>query len=164
MTIQSFGPNSVAPMQPKRRERSPGYSSGATTEEMLPQVQEYQARLYQKRKFRLIGDHVFFGLLGTSAAWAFSFKAACSYGLGSALGGLYIILLSRYVESLGNDGGTGGGGGGGSARLGLAGILVLLCSKNKEYLDILPSLAGFLMYQVASLTQAFYDDFDELEG
>ncbi|CAM9667864.1 unnamed protein product, partial [Discosporangium mesarthrocarpum] len=159
MTIQSFGADSVAPMRSKIRRTS--ISSTDTTDERLPKVQAYQARLYQKRKWRLVGDHVFLGILGTSGAWAVSFKAACSYGVGSALGALYLVLLSRFVESVGKggggEGGGGGGGGGGSGRLGVAGLLVLLCAKNKEVLDLVPALGGFLMYQVATLVQGTYD-------
>lgn len=121
----------------------------------LGQAIARQKRLYEKRKWRLIGDNVFLGLLGTSGAWAVSFKAACSYGLGATLGTAYLVLLSRFVESLGNDGqdgggggGRGGGGGGGPARLALAGLLVLIVSKNKETFDFIPSLGGFLAYQV----------------
>lgn len=84
-----------------------------------------------------------------------SFKAACSYGLGATLGTAYLVLLSRFVESLGNDGedgggGRGGGGGGGPARLALAGLLVLIVSKNKETFDFIPAVGGFLAYQVGA--------------
>lgn len=110
---------------------------------------EEQNRLYQKRKWRLIGDNVFLSLLGTCGAWCASIKAASSFGLGAVLGTAYLVLLSRFVESLGraNDSG-GGGGGGGSARLATAVLLVLIVSKNKETFDLLPALAGFLTYQV----------------
>lgn len=95
------------------------------------------------------------GLLGTSGAWCVSLKAASSFGVGSALGTAYLVLLSRFVESLGKEdsggGGRGGGGGGGPARLALAGLLVLLVAKNKETLDLVPALGGFLAYQVGCL-------------
>ena len=110
-----------------------------------------QEKLFEKRKWRLIGDNVFVGLLGTSGAWCLSFKAACSFGLGVTLGTAYLVLLSRFVENLGKEGSEGGGrggGGGGPARLALAGLLVLLVSKNKETLEFIPALTGFLAYQV----------------
>ena len=92
------------------------------------------------------------GLLGTSGAWCLSFKAACSFSLGVALGTAYLVLLSRFVENLGKEesggGGRGGGGGGGPARLAVAGLLVLLVSKNKESLEFIPALTGFFAYQV----------------
>lgn len=104
----------------------------------------------------MIGDNVFVGLLGTSGAWCVSFKAACSYGLGATLGTAYLVLLSRFVENLGKDdtggGGRGGGGGGGPARLALAGLLVLLVSKNKETFEFIPALTGFLAYQVRGIS------------
>lgn len=119
----------------------------------LGQAIARQERLYEKRKWRLIGDNVFLGLLGTSGAWALSFKAACSYSLGALLGTAYLVLLSRFVENLGKEdqdggGGRGGGGGGGPARLALAGLLVLIVSKNKDTFEFLPAIAGFLAYQV----------------
>lgn len=113
-----------------------------------------QAKLYEKRKWRLIGDNVFLGLLGSSGAWCVSIKTACSFGLGSALGTAYLVLLSRFVENIGKDdsngGGRAGGGGGGPARLALAGLLVLLVAKNKEIFDMIPAVAGFLAYQVST--------------
>lgn len=111
-----------------------------------------QAKLFEKRKWRLIGDNVFLGLLGASAAWCISLKAACSYGLGATLGTAYLVLLSRFVESVGKEGagsGRGGGGGGGPARLALAGLLVLIVAKNKEVFDLVPALSGFLAYQAS---------------
>lgn len=103
-----------------------------------------QSKLFEKRKWRLIGDNVFIGLLGTCGAWCFSFKAACSYGLGAVLGTFYLVLLARFVENLGKE-----GGGGGSARLILAVLLVLLSTKNKDTLDLIPAVIGFLTYQAS---------------
>lgn len=107
-------------------------------------VAAVQAKLYEKRKWRLIGDNVFLGLLGTSGAWCVSIKTALSYGLGAALGTLYLVLLARYVQNLGKEGGSGG-----SARLALAVLLVLLATKNKGTLELIPSVMGFLTYQVS---------------
>eukprot|EP00904_Undaria_pinnatifida_P003420 jgi/Undpi1/13079/HiC_scaffold_8.g02741.m1 len=95
-------------------------------------------------------------------------EAACSFSLGVALGTAYLVLLSRFVENLGKEesgGGRegGGGGGGGPARLALAGLLVLLVSKNKESLEFIPALTGFFAYQVATLVQGVYTDFDDIE-
>lgn len=117
-----------------------------------------QEKLFEKRKWRLIGDNVFLGLLGTSAAWCISFKAACSYSMGTILGTAYLVLLSRFVESLGKEdagggGGRGGGGSGGPARLALAGLLVLIVAKNKETFDFIPAVSGFLAYQVSFKNQ-----------
>ena len=116
------------------------------------QTIEEQRRLFQKRKWRLIGDNVFLGLLGTSGAWCASVKAAASFGLGATLGTAYIVLLSRFVESLGSTDESGGiSSGGGSARLVLAVLLVLIVSKNKETFELVPAVAGFLGYQVGGV-------------
>eukprot|EP00752_Nemacystus_decipiens_P009001 g8035.t1 len=172
MTIDSFGPEQSASARRGAKSRTNNAApSYAAQEPLLPQEIARQKRLYEKRKWRLIGDNVFLGLLGTSGAWVVSFKAACSYGLGATLGTAYLVLLSRFVENLGKDGqdggggggGRGGGGGGGPARLALAGLLVLIVSKNKETFEFIPALGGFLAYQVATLVQGIYTDFDELE-
>ncbi|CAM9701279.1 unnamed protein product, partial [Ectocarpus fasciculatus] len=170
MTIDSFGPEQSASARRGKKSKNNNAStqSYSTPEPMLPEAIARQKRLYEKRKWRLIGDNVFLGLLGTAGAWGLSLKAACSYGLGATLGTAYLVLLSRFVENLGNDnadggGGRGGGGGGGPARLALAGLLVLIVSKNKDTFDFIPAVSGFLAYQIATLVQGIYTDFDELE-
>ncbi|CAM9726906.1 unnamed protein product, partial [Sphacelaria rigidula] len=108
MTINSFGPD-VAPtssrgFKNKRATVSSSKRAAAIPEDRLKQIIARQDKLYEKRKWRLIGDNVFLGLLGTSGAWCISLKAACSYGLGVTLGTAYLVLLSRFVESLGKVG------------------------------------------------------------
>ncbi|CAM9644309.1 unnamed protein product [Ectocarpus sp. 4 AP-2014] len=165
MTIDSFGPEQSASARRGKKSKTNNAStqSYSTAEPMLPEAIARQKRLYEKRKWRLIGDNFFLGLLGTAGAWGFSLKAACSYGLGATLGTAYLVLLSRFVENFGNENADGGGGGGGPARLALAGLLVLIVSKNKDTFEFIPAVSGFLAYQIATLVQGIYTDFDELE-
>ncbi|CAM9345757.1 unnamed protein product, partial [Pylaiella littoralis] len=110
MTIDSFGPEQSASSRRGKKGRTNNAApSYAAQEPMLPQAIARQERLFEKRKWRLIGDNVFLGILGTSGAWGLSFKAACSYSLGALLGTAYLVLLSRFVESLGKEGQDGGG-------------------------------------------------------
>jgi hypothetical protein len=66
--------------------------------------------------------------------------------------------VNRFVETLGSSGGGRAAGGGGPARLALVVVLVLVCGKNKDTLEVVPAVAGFLTYQLTTLLQAFYDD------
>ncbi|CAM9964453.1 unnamed protein product, partial [Scytosiphon promiscuus] len=110
MTIDSFGPEQSASARRGKKSRANNAApSYAAQEPMLPEAIARQQKLFEKRKWRLIGDNVFLGLLGTSGAWALSFKAACSYALGATLGTAYLVLLSRFVESLGKESDDGGG-------------------------------------------------------
>ena len=48
--------------------------------------------------------------VGFAIFWAFgTLKDVRSYGFGSILGLMYSLLLGRYVENLGREGGGGGG-------------------------------------------------------
>ncbi|CAM9893116.1 unnamed protein product [Ascophyllum nodosum] len=163
MTISSFGPDFEPTWNPREPARD-SKTASSPPEKLPAETIEEQRRLFQKRKWRLIGDNVFLGLLGTSGAWCASVKAAASFGLGATLGTAYIVLLSRFVESLGSTDESGGiSSGGGSARLVLAVLLVLIVSKNKETFELVPAVAGFLGYQISGLVQGIYTDFDELE-
>ena len=102
-------------------------------------------------------DNLFISALGLCLLWSFgTFKDAFSYGVGSFLGLGYAALLARYVESIGNK--QGGGAGGGAARFAPVVLLILLYSKNKEYISIVPEILGFFTFQVASLLQIFNQD------
>ncbi|CAM9168250.1 unnamed protein product [Chrysoparadoxa australica] len=128
----------------------------ALTEPELQELRERNAAAFQQQKFRLIGDHVFIAILIGSGVWSLvGFKAAASYGFGALFGTLYLVLLARFVEGLGEGSNAGGGG---PARLALVAALVLICGKQKESLDLVPAVAGFLMYQVATLVQGLYPD------
>ena len=110
---------------------------------------------YDQIRGSFLKDNVFVVVAGLAAVWYFgTFRDVKSYGLGSALGLMYALLLSRYVEGLGSESGTGGG----SARFAPVIILIVAYGKFKTDLSILPELLGFFSYQVASLLQAFNQD------
>eukprot|EP01041_Mallomonas_annulata_P013497 gene13497-28627_t len=107
---------------------------------------------YERLRVTFLFDSVYVSLLGLCLAWFFgTYKDAFSYGVGSLLGLGYAILLGRYVQSIG----TGSGGVGGPARFAPVFLLVLLYSKNKETISIIPEIIGFFSYQLGSLLQIF---------
>ena len=84
-----------------------------------------------------------------------TFKDAISYGIGTGLGTLYAILLSRYVEGIGTE----------DRRSKLLGplrfapvaLLVLLYAKNKTVISFIPEFVGFFSFQISSFLQAYND-------
>ena len=112
---------------------------------------------YNNLRITFLLDNLFISALGLCLIWSFgTFKDAFSYGIGSFLGLGYAALLARYVESLGSK--QGGGAGGGAARFAPVVLLILLYSKNKEFISIVPEILGFFTFQVASLLQIFNED------
>jgi hypothetical protein len=113
---------------------------------------------YDNMRLSFILDSLFISVLGLCLVWGFgTLKDAYSYGIGSALGLAYAILLGRYVESIGGEGG-GGRGAAGSARFAPVFLLILLYGKNREVISIIPELFGFFSYQLGSLLQIFNDN------
>ena len=99
--------------------------------------------------------------VGFAIFWAFgTLKDVRSYGFGSILGLMYSLLLGRYVENLGRE----GGGGGGSIRFAPVILLIAAYGRFKTELNIIPELLGFFSYQVSSLMQAFNEDLYEDDG
>jgi hypothetical protein len=112
---------------------------------------------YDNLRITFLLDNLFISALGLCLLWGFgTYKDAFSYGVGSLLGTGYAALLARYVESLGSK--QGGGAGGGAARFAPVVLLILLYSKNKDYISIVPEIMGFFTFQVASLLQIFNED------
>lgn len=115
-----------------------------------------QLDLFRRSRNQLVGDHAFVSAGVAALVWRFgSLSNAESYVLGAAFGGAYLVLLSRYVESVGKFGiEQMQSGGVGQARFAIVFLLVLLAGKNRQYLDFLPLLGGFFTYQLASILQA----------
>lgn len=112
---------------------------------------------YNNLRITFLLDNLFISALGLCLLWSFgTYKDAFSYGVGALLGTGYAALLARYVESLGSK--SGGGAGGGAARFAPVVLLILLYSKNKEYISIVPEILGFFTFQVSSLLQIFNED------
>lgn len=107
---------------------------------------------YETLRQSFLFDSIYVSLLGLCVAWLFgTYKDAFSYGVGSILGAAYAILLSKYVRSIG----TGAGGADGAARFAPVFLLVILYSKNKDSISIIPEIIGFFSYQLGSLLQIF---------
>lgn len=132
--------------------------------EITPEKRGKVMEGYDNLRVTFLLDNLFISALGLCLLWSFgTFKDAFSYSIGSVLGLGYAALLARYVESLGSK--SGGGAGGGAARFAPVVLLILLYSKNKEYISIVPEIMGFFTFQVASLLQIFNEDaYGESEG
>ena len=125
--------------------------------EISPEKRGKVMRGYNNLRITFLLDNLFISALGLCLLWSFgTYKDAFSYGVGSFLGTGYAALLARYVESLGSK--SGGGAGGGAARFAPVVLLILLYSKNKEYISIVPEILGFFTFQVSSLLQIFNED------
>lgn len=125
--------------------------------EISPEKRGKVMKGYDNLRITFLLDNLFISALGLCLLWSFgTYKDAFSYGVGSFLGLGYAALLARYVESLGSK--QGGGAGGGAARFAPVVLLILLYSKNKEYISIVPEILGFFTFQVASLLQIFNQD------
>ena len=125
--------------------------------EISPEKRGKVMKGYDNLRITFLLDNLFISALGLCLLWSFgTSKDAFSYGVGSLLGLGYAALLARYVESLGSK--SGGGAGGGAARFAPVVLLILLYSKNKQYISIVPEILGFFTFQVASLLQIFNED------
>lgn len=125
--------------------------------EISPEKRGKIMKGYDNLRITFLLDNLFISVLGLCLLWSFgTYKDAFSYGVGSLLGLGYAALLARYVESLGSK--NGGGAGGGAARFAPVVLLILLYSKNKEFISIVPEILGFFTFQVASLLQIFNED------
>jgi len=126
------------------------------SEEELAAISAKQAQEFQKKKYALLTDNLFLCSLGFAFCWGFfPIATSLSYALGAVVGLLYLALLARFVENLG-QGGIGSGGG--ASRLALVVLLVLLCGKNREQLELPSALAGFFTYQVTTVLKGLNED------
>ena len=83
-----------------------------------------------------------------------SLRGAESYALGAIFGGVYLVLLSRYVETIGGSNlDSVRSGGVGQARFAIVFLIVLLAGRNRDYLELIPLLSGFFTYQLATFLQ-----------
>lgn len=116
---------------------------------------------FNEMRVTFVLDSLYVCAIGLCLTWFFgSFKDAYSYGIGSILGLGYAILLGRYVENLGGEGGDKGG----SIRFAPVILLIGIYAKYKTQVSIIPELIGFFSYQAGSFLQAFnqkaYEDND----
>jgi hypothetical protein len=125
------------------------------TKTISPEKRQKILRGYDNMRASFIIDSIFVSLVGFCAIWYLgTFKDAYSYGVGALLGASYAILLGKYVENLGKEQRSVGG----NLRFAPVILLVLLYSKNKETISIIPEIFGFFSYQLGSFLQAFNED------
>ena len=115
-------------------------------------LQEFAAQ-----KVQMLSDHAYLSLFCTAIFWsATDLKKTLSYGVGALLGGLYIYLQQRAVDSVG------------ASTIEEVNrlpppivapvLLVGLVAKNNAALMLLPALFGFATHQLAFLAQIAYPD------
>lgn len=145
-------------LSPKGPEQEKTYWRGNQQyTEITPEKRGKVMKGYNNLRITFLLDNLFISALGLCLLWSFgTYKDAFSYGVGALLGTGYAALLARYVESLGSK--SGGGAGGGAARFAPVVLLILLYSKNKDYISIVPEILGFFTFQVSSLLQIFNED------
>lgn len=114
-------------------------SEGAASTEAEVHMDDFY-RLQQ----RLLLVTVTFSAIAFLSVWlAYSLHIALNYLIGACTGVVYLRMLSKNVEKLGqSSGGIAGG------RLALIAALILTASQ-WEQLEIMPAFLGFLTYKAA---------------
>ena len=136
---------------------------GETFRTITPEKREVALAEFDRLRLTFVLDSMCVSFLGFCSVWVFgTLTDARGYALGALLGTAYSILLTRYVEGIGND----------SRRSNLFGslrfvpviLLVLLYSRNKTTISFIPEFVGFFSYQLGSLLQIFNKDaYGEME-
>ena len=110
---------------------------------------------FAAQKRQMLADHAFLTLLGAAVVWScFDLQGTASYFLGALLGGLYIYLQQRAIDSVGAS----------SIEevnrlpppIVAPILLVGIVAKNTETLALLPAFAGFFTHQLAIFAQLAY--------
>ena len=136
----------------KEDEFQPYNWRGKTYKALPPEKREKVMKGYDNIRISLVLDSLFVSAIGLSIVWYFgTYKDGFSYEIGALLGAGYTLLLGRYVESIGG----GGRNVAGSLRFAPVILLVLLYSKNKGTIQIIPEVLGFFSFQLSSLLQIF---------
>ena len=122
---------------------------------LKPEERAQIMRGYDQMRASFIEDSIFVSVIGLSVVlWFGTFKDAISFGIGAILGGFYAVLLSSYVEKLGNNERNTTG----NLRFAPVILLIAIYSRNKDVVNIIPELLGFSCYQIGSLLQAFNEN------
>ena len=123
----------------------------------IEQMRQLSAREYAAQKSQMLQDHLFLSAISCVVMSAcFDEKATFSCAVGAALGALYLYLLQRNVDGVGAS----------TVEevsklpppIVVPVVLVLLVAKNTATLALIPTLAGFLISKLATLTQLAYPD------
>ncbi|MEB3172264.1 MAG: hypothetical protein VKL97_00195 [Cyanobacteriota bacterium] len=105
---------------------------------------------YQRLQRRLLLATLALSLVVSAlTAVRFGPGAACSLAFGASCGLLYLRLLARSVAKLGTQSRSLG-----RFQMVVPALLVVICSRVPA-LQLLPALAGFVLYKPALLLQAF---------
>jgi len=110
---------------------------------------------FEAQKRQMLADHAFLSLLGGAVLWScFDEKATVSFAVGAALGGLYLYLQQRAIDSVGAS----------TVEeinrlpppIVAPVLLVGLVAKNSAMLALLPAFGGFATHQLAIIAQLAY--------
>jgi ATP synthase protein I len=105
---------------------------------------------YQRLQRRLLLATLALSALVSLLTWfRFGTAAACSLIFGASCGLLYLRLLARSVARLGSSSRSVG-----RFQILVPALLVIVCARVPA-LQLLPALAGFVLYKPALLLQAF---------
>jgi len=104
-------------------------------------MQEY----YQLKQTLLLGTFALTGIIFISVWGTYSLNTALNYLIGACVGLVYLRMLAKDIESLGNQKGRLS-----SNRLALV-IGIVVIASQLEQLQILPVFLGFMTYKVAIL-------------
>jgi hypothetical protein len=114
---------------------------------------------YKALRLRLVSDTVFVGALAVCAGWAAGdVSTAASVALGAAGSLVYVLLLSRGVDSM-----TGGGDALAPARVAVLALLVVGAARHRDFFQVVPVMLGFFSYKAATLLPLVTGEaFDEM--
>jgi ATP synthase protein I len=99
---------------------------------------------YNRLKLKLLMLTLAAGAIISLVVWGwYGWKIALSYLLGALVGAVYLRMLAKGVDRLGNKSKSLG-----YARFGVFVILIAIAGKS-EQLQVLPAFLGFMTYKIA---------------
>ncbi|PZV14372.1 MAG: ATP synthase subunit I [Pseudanabaena sp.] len=99
---------------------------------------------YNRLKLKLLVLTLASGVIIALVVWVwYGWKIALSYLVGALVGAVYLRMLAKGVDRLGNKSKSLG-----YARFGVFAILIAIAAKS-EQLQVLPAFFGFMTYKIA---------------